>query len=111
MKNYDEEKEYISNDSVRRCDESNNIGRMTLRDLREFIYRTESLPDDIPVVIHRVEDSYFENNNWGVIDTAFEGRVHEGVLHTDYVNGIPAFAIYVTHTKSKNKVILITPHY
>ncbi len=111
MKNYDVEKEYTSNDNVRRCDESKNTGRMTLRDLREFILRTESLPDDIPVVIDRIEDKYFEDNNWCVIDTLFEGHIHDRVLHSDFTNGIPAFAIYVTRTKSKNKVILITPHY
>ena len=111
MKDYDDCIGYTEHDEVRRLDETNRAGTMTMRDIREFVSRYNELPDDTIVVIHRVEDSYFENNNWGVIDTAFEGRVHEGVLHTDYVNGIPAFAIYVTHTKSKNKVILVTPHY
>ena len=103
--------EYLHDEQLRRCDESNNCGRMTLRDIKEFMSRNPDLDDDTPIVIHRVEDKYFTDNNWCVIDTMFEGRLYTGVLHEDYINGIPAFCMYVTKTKNKNKVILVTPHY
>ena len=103
-------KDYTHDDNVRRCEE-HNAGRMTMKDLRAFVSRNENLPDDTQVVIHRVEDVYFENHHWCVIDTLFEAHKYDDVMHNDFVNAIPAFTMYVTKTKKENKVVLITPHY
>lgn len=103
--------DYLHDEQLRRCADDNGCGRMTMRDIREFVSRNPDLPDDTGVVIHRVEDRYFNDHGWCVIDTLFEGRIYKGTMHNDYVNGIPAFSMYVTQTKNKNKVVLVTPHY
>jgi hypothetical protein len=38
---------------------------LTVGDLKEFLEKN-NLPDDAKVMIQRVEDVYFEKNNWGV---------------------------------------------
>lgn len=38
---------------------------LTVGQLREFLYKC-NLPDDALVLTQRVEDCYYENNNWGV---------------------------------------------
>jgi len=40
-------------------------GFLTVGDLKEFLYR-HNLPTNAKVVIQRVEDFYFEKNQWGV---------------------------------------------
>ena len=38
---------------------------LTVGDLKKFI-EEQGIPDDAKVMIQRVEDKYFENNDWGV---------------------------------------------
>lgn len=38
---------------------------LTVGDLKKFLEH-HKLPDDAPVLIQRVEDFYYEKNNWGV---------------------------------------------
>lgn len=39
---------------------------LTIGDLKKWLEKNSDLPDDSKVLIQRVEDRYFENNNWGV---------------------------------------------
>jgi len=39
--------------------------RLTVGKLKEFL-NTCNLPDNAPVLIQRVEDVYYDDNNWGV---------------------------------------------
>lgn len=40
---------------------------MSVGSLRKFLDENKDLKDDVAVVIERVEDRYFEKNNWGGI--------------------------------------------
>lgn len=40
---------------------------LTVGRLKEFLAKNE-LPDDAKVLIERVEDAYYENNNWSVYE-------------------------------------------
>jgi len=40
--------------------------RLRMSDLRKFIDNHKDIPDNVPVLLHRVEDYYFEKVNWAV---------------------------------------------
>lgn len=72
------------------------VGLMyTIKDLKKDI---ENLPDNMPVYYQRIEDFYFEKNNWDVKEIPWEFR--------ETTEAIESFGGYST-----NGIFFIHAHY
>ena len=84
----------------------NTMYCLTVKALKD---RIADLPDDMPVLIQRIEDFYFNNNGWSTVPLIWEQTSETDIQLSEYIYAWDAF-----ETKSVDGKIVgltINAHY
>lgn len=89
---------------------------ITVGELKKFIEK-HNIPDDAPVVVQRVEDFYFEENNWDVYlkdgEETHQLKIENNSTYEE-IEGSMAQYIPIwccVRYKDDSDVLFLTPHY